>query len=171
MLEKQQKNILRVFILQPTKKIRFWWLSRIVPCTGAAVTAEAVVFRDNAVLSPDTGFSAVIFRAVGQTFWSQYAYVTSKVLGIKQPKGTFSGPTKRCLFLPGTPFFFFFPPFSGCSVPDSCNHHLKIRMVVGRLGLTWAIVPAVFQTWLCQSDLSCQHLQSLLLRTIRSKNK
>lgn len=82
-----------------------WW-------SHAAVTAEAVGWRDNGAtccqLSPDTGFN--IFRAVGQTaytFWSQYAYVTSKVLGLKQPKDTFSGPTKRCIFSQGLPFFLF----------------------------------------------------------------
>lgn len=95
MQEKWQKNILRFFILQPTpqsKKSCFSdpALSRIVPCFGAAVGAEAVVSRDNAatcgLLSPDIGFRDVIFRAVGQTastFWSQYTYITSKALGLK----------------------------------------------------------------------------------------
>lgn len=116
MKEKWQKNILRFLILQPmpqSKKSGFGdsALSRIAPCFGASVTAEAIVFRDNAKLSPDIGFSAVIFRAAGQTaytFWSQYAYVTSKVLGPKQPKETLSGPAKWYLFLSETLFFFFF---------------------------------------------------------------
>lgn len=113
----QKKNILRFFILQTTPQSKKSGLgdtalSSAAPCFGAAVSAEAVVWRDNAAtcgqLSPDMGFRAVIFRAVGQTaytFWFQ----TSKIWGLKQPKDTFSGPTKRCIFFQG---FLFFPPFS-----------------------------------------------------------
>lgn len=92
-----------------------WW-------SHAAVTAEAVGWKDKGAtccqLSPDTGFN--IFRAVGQTaytFWSQYAYVTSKVLGLKQPKDTFQGRLKGA-FSPRGSLFFFFLFFTCCSVPD-----------------------------------------------------
>lgn len=127
MQEKWQKNILRFFILQSTPQNKKSGLgdaapSSIVPCFGAAVTAEAVVWRDNGATCCSWALiwaSASSGLLVRQLILSGLnTLVTSKVLGLKQPKDTFSGPTKMCIFSQGLLFFIFFLLFTCCSVPD-----------------------------------------------------
>lgn len=74
---------------------------------------------------------------------------------IKKAKRHFSsGPPKSAFFYQGLPIFCFFLFAVALCLTDTCKPHLKVHTMVGSLELTWVILPAVFQTWVYQPDLS-----------------
>lgn len=54
----------------------------------------------------------------------------------------------------GSHYLFFLFAIALC-LTDTFNPHVKIHTVEGSLGLTWAILPDVLQTWVYQPALSC----------------